>query len=156
MDYTILANINNLVKAQDTLWHLGDFAWSNPRMYLRSLACQHVHLLLGNHDKGRCIKELGHMSTEGLLTLHLGLVDMAIDGHKLTLCHYPMRSWNCSFHGAWHLYGHVHGKSSSWANAMDVGVDANKYKPVSWDSVVQLMESPENVARWEKTIKCRT
>jgi hypothetical protein len=27
------------------------------------------------------------------------------------LCHYAMRVWNRSHHGAWHLYGHSQGES---------------------------------------------
>ena len=32
--------------------------------------------------------------------------------------HYPMRSWNKSFHGSWHFYGHVHGRLASGCDAV--------------------------------------
>jgi hypothetical protein len=30
-------------------------------------------------------------------------------GQPIVLCHYAMRVWNRSHHGAWHLYGHSRG-----------------------------------------------
>jgi calcineurin-like phosphoesterase family protein len=87
--------------------------------------------------------------------VYQGLKDIRIGNQKITLCHYPMRSWNCSFHGAWHLFGHVHGRMENVNTGLsfDVGVDVPdwNYKPVSFEQVkekmAKKMESWEEVRR---------
>jgi calcineurin-like phosphoesterase family protein len=72
-------------------------------------------------------------------------------GKKIWLNHYPMRSWDKAFHGAWHLYGHVHGRlrAEDEANprllAKDVGVDACDYRPVSFSEISEFMKPREEV-----------
>jgi calcineurin-like phosphoesterase family protein len=64
-----------------------------------------------------------------------------VEGHDIWLNHYPMRSWNKSFHGSWHVYGHVHGRLAAEDRAnestlvKDVGVDACDYRPWSFDDL---------------------
>jgi calcineurin-like phosphoesterase family protein len=68
-----------------------------------------------------------------------------VDGQDIWLNHYPMRSWNRSFHGSWHLYGHVHGRFSAedaangWMLTKDVGVDACGYRPLSFEALRDYM-----------------
>jgi len=56
-----------------------------------------------------------------------------------------MRSWNRSFHGSWHLYGHVHGRlvaqdaEQDWLLTRDVGVDACGYQPWSFEDLREYM-----------------
>ncbi len=49
----------------------------------------------------------------------------------MTLCHYPMITWNHARKGALHLFGHVHGNWRGSTNAVNVGVDVWDYYPVS-------------------------
>ena len=65
-----------------------------------------------------------------------------INSQDVTLCHYAMRSWASSIHGAWHLYGHSHGRIPEFDNmfAFDVGVDVWDYAPIPWDVVVEKMK----------------
>ena len=105
-----------------------------------------IHLILGNHDK--MSQELYSSFTE----VNGGLKDIKIDGQKITLCHYPMRSWNSSFHGAWHLFGHVHGRMENVNTGLsfDVGVDVPEweYSPVSWDKIKEKMKIKKQ--SWDK------
>jgi hypothetical protein len=56
-----------------------------------------------------------------------------------------MRSWNKSFHGSWHFYGHVHGRlgREDAANpamlVKDVGVDACGYRPWGFEELSDYM-----------------
>jgi len=44
------------------------------------------------------------------------------------------------------LYGHAHGKTEGLGKSMDVGVDCNDFKPVSFVQVVEIMMSkPLNI-----------
>ena len=57
-----------------------------------------------------------------------------------------MRYWDKSFHGSWHLFGHVHGglaeedAAEPWRLTMDVGVDACNYQPVDFDLIESYMQ----------------
>jgi calcineurin-like phosphoesterase family protein len=65
-----------------------------------------------------------------------------INGKDVTLCHYAMRSWASSCHGAWHLYGHSHGRMPEFDNmfAFDVGIDVWDYAPIPWCVVEEKMK----------------
>ncbi len=131
-DTALLDAINGMVDKGDTLWILGDFCrggFDEARGYRDRILCQHVHLVWGNHDH-RSIRPLFGQAIEQ------GMVHA--EGQEIWLNHYPMRSWNKSFHGSWHLYGHVHGRLAAEDAARphmltrDVGVDACDFQPVSF------------------------
>lgn len=84
----------------DTLWIVGDFCMEGrfdfAKAYRDRIKCRNVHLVWGNHDK-RSIRPLfGQVLEQGMVK---------VDGQNIWLNHYPMRSWDKSFHGSWHLYG---------------------------------------------------
>ncbi len=140
MNTTMLDNINEKVGDNDIYWHLGDFAWRDANKFLDAINCKDIRIILGNHDK-REKKTLKQAQERGRIRLYHGYHDMKIEDKKVTLCHYPMRSWNCSYHGSWHLSGHVHGMITNpdkWT--MDVGVDSNNFFPVSWEEVKKHMD----------------
>jgi len=103
-DNTLIDNINSCATKNDRIWFLGDFCWGNKeeaKSYLDRIHCKNVNFVWGNHD---------HTSVGSLFqtSIHQGMVK--VEGQKIWLNHYPMRSWDGKFHGAWHLYGHVHGR----------------------------------------------
>jgi calcineurin-like phosphoesterase family protein len=130
MDDAILGNINALVMPQDILYHLGDFAWKNPKEYRSRIKCRQVHLVIGNHDR-KVAESVGFASVSGYKELKVG------EGRqRIVLCHYAMRVWNQHHRGAWHLYGHSHGSlPDEGRRAFDVGVDCWAYKPLSLEQV---------------------
>lgn len=133
MDLTMLTNINEVVGPDDTLYHLGDFAFRHTMMYREGINCKHVHLIQGNHDKkipAKCFESVSHYK------------EVKTDAcRKIVLCHYAMRVWNCSHHGSWQLYGHSHGSlPDEGRKSFDVGVDCWDYRPLSLDMVAEEME----------------
>lgn len=139
-DNALLDTINAMVQSRDTLWILGDFCWGGveeTREYLGRIRCRNVRLVWGNHD---------HRSLEPMFrsAVEQGMVSVA--GQSIWLNHYPMRSWNKSFHGSWHLYGHVHGRlvkedqEKPWLLVKDVGVDACDYQPLDFEMLRAYME----------------
>ena len=62
------------------------------------------HLILGNHDKD-WIKKTDiakhFISVERFAELSDGQ-------HKITLCHYPLMSWNHIAKGSYMIHGHIH------------------------------------------------
>jgi calcineurin-like phosphoesterase family protein len=139
-DNSILETINGMVAAHDTLWILGDFCLRDPKkaaQYRQRIRCKNVHLVWGNHDP----LTLAPLFSS---TLEQGVVN--VQGQPIWLNHYPMRSWNGSFYGAWHLYGHVHGRlqaedaAKPYTLTKDVGVDACNYQPLSFEVLHDLMQ----------------
>ncbi len=131
MDHKLLENVNAVVKPGDTLYHLGDFSFRgrNPSHYRDQIACQNIILIMGNHDKrqknGKPDYDLVNCFNEVWDIKHTKIWH---DNDKLDIfmCHYAMRVWNKSHHGAIHLYGHSHHSLSDdpCARSMDVGIDS--------------------------------
>jgi len=141
MNDVMLTNINDMVGEDDTYWHLGDFAWGDPWPFLNAIRCKDIRIIIGNHDKHRR-KQLEDAHTRGRIKLHHGYLDTKIDGQFLTMCHFPMLSWQASFHRSWHLYGHVHGTiDKPRLRSMDVGVDAHDFCPISWTYICEFIEN---------------
>jgi len=83
-----------------------------------------LRFAVGNHD------DLGATAKLGLFQSEFEPNDVEVAGQAITLCHYPMRSWNKSFHHAWQLYGHVHGRnwvSDLRGSSLTVDVDVNTF-----------------------------
>ena len=125
MNETLINNWNDRVQPEDTVYHLGDFGWGSVDKLLpifNRLNGKRKILIKGNHDK------------EGVklpwTSIH-DMLEVRIDNKIYQLSHYPMRSWNKSFHGARHLFGHCHGTLSPHGLSCDVGVDCWKFSPVS-------------------------
>lgn len=140
MDEALIDNWNSVVGKGETVYHLGDFAFSTANAaskYLQRLNGK-VHLILGNHDK-RSIRRCPDFASQQKL------LEVTIRGQRITLCHYAMRSWNCSCHGAWQLYGHSHGKLADDPNSrsLDVGVDSWNFTPVSFEQVEAALAAKE-------------
>ena len=139
MDETIIANWNSVVGPNDTIYHLGDFAFCNSvedvSKYLSRLHGR-IHLILGNHDRRPTKKCPDFISIQRIL-------EDSYKGQKLTLCHYAMRTWNCSHYGAWQLYGHSHGslQDDPTKLSIDVGVDSWGFTPVSFEQVKNVMKT---------------
>lgn len=153
MDEEIIRLHNAVVDPKDTVYMLGDFTLKGARDAADYLSQLNGELLLvpGGHDdwahKNRIYISKSGLAVQILDPLVLFDVD---DGLCLTLCHYPMRSWDRSHYGMHHLHGHSHGaigkfyassdrQLSSGARcgwAMDVGVDTNNFQPISLDEVV--------------------
>jgi calcineurin-like phosphoesterase family protein len=135
MDEAMIANWNRVVAPGDTVYHLGDFSWGSKSVatYLRRLN-GNIHIIFGNHDKGarQCAQ---------LFKSAADYREISVEGQKITLCHYAMRTFNKAHYGAWQLYGHSHGSlpEDSGLLSTDVGVDCWNYTPVSLDKLRSVM-----------------
>ena len=138
-DDALIDAINERVAEMDVLWVVGDFSLApleQATAYRDRIRCREVNLVWGNHDLPS-YKDIFQRTMEQGMIKH--------QGQKIWLNHYPMRSWDKSFHGAWHLYGHVHGRlqEEDAANprllARDVGVEVTDYRPLSFEEVADYM-----------------
>lgn len=139
MNDTIIDNINSVVQPDDTLWHLGDFAFGDKSQipYLRSrIKCRNINLLFGNHDHALKKFYRDEFQWTGQYK--------EITRNKTLICmmHYPLGSWNQIGRGAINLYGHCHSNySRNIGRQMDVGVDNNNFMPLSLDEILERMRN---------------
>jgi calcineurin-like phosphoesterase family protein len=143
MDSIIVRNFVETIKAGDSLYILGDLSFDTEKAtrFLSNFPKESIHYIRGNHDKN---------ITKGFMknfcVSYHNIEDIKIEGQKITLCHYAMRTWNGSCHGTWQLFGHSHGKlAPRKGKQFDVGVDTNGFKPYSFEDVKRIMATlPEN------------
>ena len=147
MDEYLISAWNSQVHPNDSVYILGDLIFrstSSPENYLNRLRGK-KHLILGNHDKD-WVKKVD-------MSQHFASVERFAeisDGrHKITLCHYPLMSWNHIAKGSYMIHGHVHNNRDAMyfplirdmPNLLNAGVDINEYQPVRFDELVKNNES---------------
>lgn len=143
MDEYLLEQWNNCVGANDTVYILGDLFFRNTVSADEYLCKLHgkKHLIKGNHDKDWMKKtdlEKHFQSISNMLEISDG-------SHKITLCHYPMMTWNGVSKGSYLIYAHIHNKTDaayfqllkSMPNALNAGVDINNFRPVTFAELVK-------------------
>jgi calcineurin-like phosphoesterase family protein len=131
MDHAMIARWNQVVRADDEVWHLGDFAVRQPAVRMEGLLealAGRKHLITGNNDGPATVALAGWASVQAY-------AELEVDGAFLVLCHYPLRSWNRMTRGALDLHGHSHGRLAALPRQVDVGVDAWDYRPVTLDEI---------------------
>lgn len=136
MDLAIICNINNVVKENDTLFHLGDFAWNNRVKEFRDkIRCKNIYCAKGNHDdKAELIDVFGK---DNVFDIYDFVYVKSNIKQYYILCHYPIAVWNKSHYGSIHCFGHCHAnyRPPEHSFSLDVGVDAWAYAPISIDQV---------------------
>lgn len=147
MNEALINNWNRVVGPDDTIFHLGDFAFGGSYLWNNMLdrLNGHIHLVIGNHDR----KNLRQGYVQKFDSIYPQL-QINIDGRSVYLNHYPFLCYGGSYRGdkdaVWQLFGHVHsgpfstGKDDERLKMLfpyqyDVGVDNNNFTPISWEDV---------------------
>lgn len=137
MRETMIERWNEVVGADDTVYHLGDFAWRIGEAEVQDLFARlngHKHLIAGNHDHG---SSWAWLDWETVTQIN----EVKVGGVQVVMCHYPLYEWRNQRRGAIHLHGHVHGNSRGPAGSIDVGVDCWDFRPVSLPEILERIES---------------
>jgi calcineurin-like phosphoesterase family protein len=138
MNQVILDNLNSKVEEDDWLYFLGDMAFVRDEQilinWLDKVRCKNIAFIKGNHDRAAS-------KIRDRFFWYRDMMEIEVENQPIVLCHYAMRVWNKSHHGAWQLYGHSHGSLPDDPNAlsMDVGVDTNNFQPYSMDDIRLIM-----------------
>lgn len=139
MNDAFITNWNKSVRPTDSVYHLGDFAVLRPEK-AKELADRlngKIYLIRGNHEQSaehaKCRDRFEWIKEYFVLK--------PCATRSIVLFHYALRVWEKHHYGAWHLYGHSHGKlpSIEGACALDVGVDCWNYTPVSLNKIEEEM-----------------
>ena len=142
MNRRLISGINERVTRDDTLWVLGDVSYRASKQavlpWLKKINCRDLRLVRGNHDKD--------WEGEGVFAEICDYRELGLGGRKVCLFHYPIASWNGMHRGSVHLHGHSHNTFDynvyNVANerlVWDVGVDANGFRPISFDEIAREM-----------------
>jgi calcineurin-like phosphoesterase family protein len=139
MNNTIITNWNAKVGGNDLIYHLGDFAFGREDWHLTMLLEKlkgKIIFLKGNHDR------LAWRNRQRFFACSDSYREIEVNGQEITLCHYALRVWNKSHHGAWHLYGHSHGTlpDDPHSRSFDCGVDSHNFTPLSFEEVKVIMD----------------
>lgn len=144
MDAFLVKRWNETVGPSDEVYHLGDFAHGEHEDIGGVVARLNgrLHLVLGNND------QRGAMEGTGRFASISEMREMKIGGQCIFLCHYPLREWPNAWRGAWHLYGHVHGKfdRDPLGLSLDVGVDSHGFAPITLNRVTDLLRARASAA----------
>ena len=143
MDEYLLEQWNNCVDVNDIIYALGDLFFRNTVSaddYLSRL-CGKKHLIKGNHDKDWMKKT----DLEKYFQSISSTLEISNGSHKITLCHYPMMTWNGVAKGSFHIYAHIHNNTDAayfqllklMPNALNAGVDINYFRPVNFAELVK-------------------
>ena len=165
MNKMIVDNINNCVKEDDTLIHIGDWSFGgfeNIETFRSQINCKNVILILGNHDhhiennKDNVRSLFKHVSHY----LELNVVLETKSGtakHKFVLCHYPIISWNNMPQGAFMIHGHQHLKEDARfgeGRRMDVGMCGSpEFRPYHIDEVLELLSGRDSRERHSRDVQ---
>lgn len=152
MNEWLIQRWNETVKPDDTVWHLGDYAFCGIQKATEifNRLNGHKKKIRGNHDYGLDHKLPWEWVGDYKLIRENVLYEDDSGETKqypqpIVLCHFPILSWDGMAHGSWHLHGHCHGSiDSAWNSTglrMDVGVDAenNDWRPVSLEQIQKRM-----------------
>ena len=159
MNQLLIDNWNMVVSKDDLIICDGDFALGNSNSAIGILDKLNGHKILikGNHEKAVLSNKQARSYFDGGIydLLEITILDEEVsDGFQdIILCHYPMVVWDKSHRGSWQLFGHVHGmldgdKKLS-PNQMDIGVDSNGFRPISYQEVKEII-TIQNLERIKK------
>ncbi|WP_267354115.1 MULTISPECIES: metallophosphoesterase [unclassified Methylobacterium] len=133
-DETLVALWNAVVRPEDTVWHLGDFAHKCTEAYalkvFRRLNGRKL-LVRGNHD-GVSERLPWAEPVRDVAQIHIPSRDGA---QGAFLSHYAHRVWPRMHRGDIHLFGHSHGSLPGTAASTDVGVDCWEYAPTTLERI---------------------
>lgn len=150
MDETIIKNINDNVKWNDTLYFGGDWSFGgleNVAKYRNRIHCQTIHFVIGNHDHHLLKPEIAALFTS--VQHVIGYPDgKKIGGTRFLICHFPWLVWDKHAKGSIHLHGHSHGslkdKEYYKRKVLDIGIDAHpEFRPFHIDEIMKIMDKRE-------------
>jgi len=162
----LITKINEVVRPQDTLFHMGDFCLNiTPPEFesiLSRINCNNIAYIWGNHNS--CIRRYYEdaVTTEygkdievypyavGKLT-YLGYYkELIVNGHMIVIHHYPHQIFNQMQKGAWQLSGHSHYSNPTTQldhldnKILDVGWDGHG-KPLSFPEIQKIMMNKNHI-----------
>lgn len=143
MNAVMVERWNNVVTESDMVYHLGDFTLDDIHHFTKWVNQLNgtINILPGSHDHP-WLKDFTPSENVQVLAPLVSLEISAMSSEAppvIVLCHYSMQVWDRSNQGAWHLFGHSHGKLKGIGLSFDVGMDCTDFTPLSLEQVSSRM-----------------
>lgn len=141
MNEVLIKNWNSVVKKDDIVYHLGDFAFGS-KEFIQSIAKRlngHIRLILGNHDT-RSIQFYYDCGFNRVYDQPI------IINEYFILTHRPIEPMDEKGIYA-NFYGHVHNDprfKEATARSFNVSSDNIEFTPILFENAVAKMEEKEN------------
>lgn len=162
MNAELIRHWRETVPEDGIVFHLGDFAHGNARLWndILSALPGRKYLILGNHDM-KALRQ-GYM---GRFELVAQQMTIRVGGQAIVLNHNPFLCYGGSYRDVWQLFGHVHSGPASHTGLdhprlkmlfplqYDVGVDNNDFRPISFAEVKAKIEGQVAAAKAASGIK---
>lgn len=133
MNEYMIRQWNKVVKKNDIVLHLGDFAFRGKADLIYKRLNGIIIMIQGNHD--RDIQELFITAKDGLIV-----------GNAI-LTHRPLQKSEIP-EGFINIHGHIHNKKSY--NGINVSVEMTKYKPIPLDKILEKKGSKRFFYGWDQ------
>ena len=137
MNETMIDNWNRVVKAEDVVYHLGDFSFTsanNIKLFASRLNGR-KRLILGNHDYE---PKLYYPYFQKISSWREFGIDMF--SKKIFMCHYPLHvsayDYRKNGKGSIMVHGHLHQNLTGLDNYVNVCVEHTNYTPVAIEDIV--------------------
>lgn len=137
MDTCLMDNYCSIVKPKDEFYFLGDFCFSPEAFKFWNKLPGKKTFIAGNHD-GDLRNRIQMFS----------ILNKKFNNVFITMCHFPMVSWDKSHYGAISLHGHHHSldvNNMLPGKRINVCCDFWDFKPISLDQIIEETKSlPDN------------
>lgn len=145
MNEMMIRNWNSVVNPEDTVFHLGDFAFmqENEIINIINRLNGQKNLVFGNHDQ--TIKKSSKIKS--MFGFCKDYYEVKQGNVTVVLFHYPIGEWNKGHRGSYHLHGHCHGNYTypREGRIMDVGVNCISYTPISLEKVISKLSNKPSI-----------
>ena len=134
MNNQLIKKWNKVVKKNDVVFHLGNFAWDphTARKVLKKLNGQ-IFFMIGNSDEA--LLEVQH-EFDNISILDDQIIEMP--QYDSLLCHYPLEVWNGKDSGTIHFHGHTvfsHKTDLTRSNRVNVCTDFWNFSPINYSTI---------------------
>lgn len=141
MNAALIDNWNKDITDKDRVFVIGDFAWSSHAYFLGACKGKKI-LIVGSHDR---------ISTDVLrgFAEFTKEKEIKVDNTVMILHHTCLRLWEKCHYGAAHVFGHSHGRLTTFNLSFDCGVDTGlaKYAPIPLETVLEEIDRRRVVMR---------
>lgn len=162
MNEYIISQWNNVVPEDGIVYHLGDFGFGSTSnlIKLRKRLNGKIYLITGNHDRKQLKDKVFASCFESILMQQY----IYIEGQAMYLNHMPFLCYDGVYRQrkTWQLFGHVHTSPYDtdgldfprleilFPTQYDVGVDNNKFAPISFYEVRDIINKQIQIFNYDK------